>query len=73
MQDLVLEWQQAASSVLVAIGRRFINKVMEEILAKFQPGVLPHYFIVQTFADLSVANGMWLCSWQPAPYKQTGD
>lgn len=55
-KDLVLEWQQAASSVLVAIGRRFINKVMEEILAKFQPGVLPHYFIVQTFADLSVAN-----------------
>ncbi|XP_066480065.1 maestro heat-like repeat-containing protein family member 1 isoform X2 [Tiliqua scincoides] len=55
-KDLVLEWQQAASSVLVAVGRRFINKVMEEVLTKFQPGVLPHYFVVQTFANLSVTN-----------------
>uniref|UniRef100_H9G476 Maestro heat like repeat family member 1 n=1 Tax=Anolis carolinensis TaxID=28377 RepID=H9G476_ANOCA len=50
------KWQQAASNVLVAVGRRFINKVMEEVLTKFQPGVLPHYFIVQTFANLSMAN-----------------
>ncbi|XP_053100905.1 maestro heat-like repeat-containing protein family member 1 isoform X2 [Hemicordylus capensis] len=55
-KDLILEWQQAASNVLVAVGRRFINKVMEEVLTKFQPGVLPHYFIVQTFANLSLAN-----------------
>ncbi|KAJ6661488.1 hypothetical protein lerEdw1_014397 [Lerista edwardsae] len=55
-KDLVWEWQQAASGVLVAVGRRFINKVMEEVLTKFQPGVLPHYFIVQTLADLSLAN-----------------
>ncbi|KAH0617331.1 hypothetical protein JD844_015380 [Phrynosoma platyrhinos] len=55
-KDVIFEWQQAASNVLVAVGRRFINKVMEEVLTKFQPGVLPHYFIVQTFANLSVAN-----------------
>ncbi|EOA99128.1 HEAT repeat-containing protein KIAA1833, partial [Anas platyrhynchos] len=39
-----------------AVGQRFINKVMEEVLTKFQPGILPHYFIVQTFANLSVSN-----------------
>ncbi|XP_063155850.1 maestro heat-like repeat-containing protein family member 1 isoform X1 [Candoia aspera] len=50
------EWQQAASSVLVAVGGRFINQVMEEVLTKFQPGVLPHCFVVLTFANLSVAN-----------------
>lgn len=39
------------------MGRRFINQVMEEVLTKFQPGVLPHCFVVLTFANLSVANG----------------
>uniref|UniRef100_A0A8C3CKI9 Maestro heat like repeat family member 1 n=1 Tax=Cairina moschata TaxID=8855 RepID=A0A8C3CKI9_CAIMO len=53
---VIRDWQQAASSVLVAVGQRFINKVMEEVLTKFQPGILPHYFIVQTFANLSVSN-----------------
>lgn len=55
-KDIVFEWQQAASNVLVAVGRSFINNVMEEILLKFQPGILPHFFIMQTLANLSVAN-----------------
>ncbi|XP_041424164.1 maestro heat-like repeat-containing protein family member 1 isoform X2 [Xenopus laevis] len=55
-KDVIFEWQQAASNVLVAIGRNFINNVMEEILLKFQPGILPHFFIMQTLANLSVAN-----------------
>ncbi|XP_061463180.1 maestro heat-like repeat-containing protein family member 1 isoform X2 [Rhineura floridana] len=55
-KEIIFEWQQAASNVLVAVGRRFINKVMEEVLTKFQPGILPHYFIMQTFANLSLAN-----------------
>ncbi|KAG9472874.1 hypothetical protein GDO78_016069 [Eleutherodactylus coqui] len=29
---------------------------MEEILLKFQPGILPHFFIMQTLANLSMAN-----------------
>ncbi|KFO98921.1 Maestro heat-like repeat-containing protein family member 1, partial [Calypte anna] len=55
-KELVRDWQQAASNVLVAVGQRFINKVMEEVLTKFQPGILPHYFVLQTFANLSVSN-----------------
>ncbi|XP_065686253.1 maestro heat-like repeat-containing protein family member 1 isoform X3 [Patagioenas fasciata] len=55
-KEVIRDWQQAASSVLVAVGQRFINKVMEEVLSKFQPGILPHYFVVQTFANLSVSN-----------------
>ncbi|XP_074842542.1 maestro heat-like repeat-containing protein family member 1 isoform X2 [Carettochelys insculpta] len=55
-KEIIYEWQQAASNVLVAAGRRFINKVMEEVLTKFQPGILPHYFVIQTFANLSVSN-----------------
>ncbi|XP_058035029.1 maestro heat-like repeat-containing protein family member 1 isoform X2 [Ahaetulla prasina] len=55
-KEALPEWQQAASNVLVAVGRRFINQVMEEVLTKFQPGVLPHCFVVLTFANLSVTN-----------------
>ncbi|XP_054840441.1 maestro heat-like repeat-containing protein family member 1 isoform X2 [Eublepharis macularius] len=65
-KDVVLEWQQAASNVLVAVGSRFINKVMEEVLTKFQPGVLPHYFIVRTFASLSVANVFGMVPFLPS-------
>ncbi|CAJ0940213.1 unnamed protein product [Ranitomeya imitator] len=56
VKDVIFEWQQAASNVLVAVGRRFINSVMEEILVKFQPGILPHFFVMQTLANLSLAN-----------------
>ncbi|XP_036904684.1 maestro heat-like repeat-containing protein family member 1 isoform X3 [Sturnira hondurensis] len=55
-KDLVCDWQQAASSVLVAVGKRFVGMVMEELLSKFQPGILPHCFVVQTLANLSVSN-----------------
>ncbi|KAM9198525.1 maestro heat-like repeat-containing protein family member 1 isoform 2-T2 [Dugong dugon] len=56
VKDLVPDWQQAASSVLVAVGTRFINAVMEELLSWFQPGLLPHHFIVQTLASLAASN-----------------
>ncbi|KAM8786647.1 maestro heat-like repeat-containing protein family member 1 isoform 1-T1 [Rhynchonycteris naso] len=55
-KDLVCDWQQAASSVLVAVGKRFVGMVMEEMLSKFQPGVLPHCFVLQTLANLSISN-----------------
>ncbi|KAF3822839.1 hypothetical protein GH733_008213 [Mirounga leonina] len=48
--------KQAASNVLVAVGKRFIGQVMEELLSKFQPGALPHYFVVQTLASLAASN-----------------
>jgi len=55
-KDIVPDWQTSASSVIVAIGTRFCNDVMSELLKKFQPGQLPHFFVVQTLASLSVAN-----------------
>ncbi|XP_039110006.1 maestro heat-like repeat-containing protein family member 1 isoform X5 [Hyaena hyaena] len=56
VKELVCDWQQAASNVLVAVGKQFIGKVMEEVLSKFQPGALPHYFVVQTLANLAASN-----------------
>ncbi|XP_041708066.1 maestro heat-like repeat-containing protein family member 1 isoform X1 [Coregonus clupeaformis] len=55
-KDVVPDWQQAASNILVAVGNKYINDIMEEILSKFQPGVLPHFFVVQTLASLSESN-----------------
>ena len=56
-QEVQPEWQTAASNVLVAVGMKYCNEVMAELHEKFQPGVLPHFFVVQTMANLSVANG----------------
>lgn len=56
---MVWDWQQAASNVLVAVGKQFIGTVMEEMLSKLQTGALPHYFVVRTLANLSVCNGRW--------------
>lgn len=56
-QEVIPDWQQAASNILVAVGNKYINDIMEEILCKFQPGLLPHFFVVQTLANLSDSNG----------------
>ena len=55
---MAAEYQSAASDVLVAMGTQFCNEVMEDLLQKFQPGVLPHFFVVQTMANLATVNGM---------------
>ena len=56
VQDVVPAWQTAASGILVAMGSKHCHEVMEELLQKFQPGMLPHFFVVQTLANLAVAN-----------------
>ncbi|XP_018587460.2 maestro heat-like repeat-containing protein family member 1 [Scleropages formosus] len=55
-KDMVSEWQQAASNILVVVGNKHIEDVTEEMLSKFQPGVLPHFFVVQTLSRLSLSN-----------------
>lgn len=57
VQEVIPDWQQAASNILVAVGKKHINDIMEEILSKFQPGLMPHFFVVQTLASLSDSNG----------------
>ncbi|XP_071092263.1 maestro heat-like repeat-containing protein family member 1 [Haliotis cracherodii] len=50
------EWQTAASGVLVALGTKYCDEVMGELLDRFQPGVIPHFFVVQTIGNLASAN-----------------
>ncbi|GCB82034.1 hypothetical protein scyTo_0023199 [Scyliorhinus torazame] len=54
--EAALVWKEAASNLLVALGSRFTDEILEDILQKLQPGILPQFFVVQTLANLSVAN-----------------
>uniref|UniRef100_A0A8C6W8Z7 Maestro heat-like repeat family member 1 n=1 Tax=Nannospalax galili TaxID=1026970 RepID=A0A8C6W8Z7_NANGA len=65
-KELDCDWQRAASSVLVAVGKRFINQVMEVVLSKFQPGVLPHSSVLHTLASLSLSNAFGMVPFLPS-------
>lgn len=57
LQDVVPDWQTAASSLLTTLGLRYADKVLAELMLKFPPGGHPHYFVVRSLGLLAVANG----------------
>ena len=57
-QEVVPDWQNAASGLLVALGAEYCDEVMAEMFERFQPGTLPHYFVVRTIGNLAQANGI---------------
>jgi hypothetical protein len=64
-QEVIPEWQQAASTMLVSLGMRFPKQLMEELMKRFSPGTVPHYFVMKTMGDFASANGahhpIYLC------------
>ncbi|XP_064262515.1 maestro heat-like repeat-containing protein family member 1, partial [Passer domesticus] len=50
------EWQAAAAALLVELGRRFLSRVMEELLRHFPPAALPQPGVLRALADLACAN-----------------
>ncbi|XP_066426274.1 maestro heat-like repeat-containing protein family member 1 [Molothrus aeneus] len=50
------DWQEAAAALLVELGRRFLARVMEELLRRFPPGALPPPGLLRTCADLAASN-----------------
>jgi hypothetical protein len=54
--EVVPEWQMAASNNLVALGQRFSDEVLDVLLARFPPGTVPHYFVVKTLGALLAAH-----------------
>lgn len=50
------DWQGAASAILVSLGVKFANPVMDALLGLFKPGNVPPYFVVKCLADLAAAN-----------------
>ncbi len=61
-QDVIPEWQTAASSLLSTLGIQYAKLVLQELLTKFKPGATPHFFVVQTLGQLSSSNGIKLWS-----------
>lgn len=70
-KDVVPEWQGAACSVLVALGQRFCYEVMDCLHMKFQPGVIPHFFVVQALGDLAVSNAFGMVPFMKAILQTT--
>ncbi len=56
LQELIPLWQQAASDVLVEIGKYEPDMVCNAILPHMQPGQLPPFFVLQTIGSLAEAN-----------------
>ena len=56
--DIVDEVQLPCSKILVRYGSRNHNvqKVMETLLLKFQPGSPSHYYVITTLSDLATCN-----------------
>ena len=55
-KEVVPDWQGAASSLLVTLSTRFSGPILEELMKRFVPGSVPHYFIMKTLGDLFSAN-----------------
>lgn len=48
--------QEAASDLLVSIGKRRVREVFEQLKTNFKPGQLPNIFVLNTMANLAEVN-----------------
>eukprot|EP01147_Barroeca_monosierra_P008802 gene8802-1170_t len=55
-QEIMKDWQSAASSLIVSIGSVYGDVVLDVIKDMFVPGAVPHYFVVKTLADFAATN-----------------
>eukprot|EP00043_Microstomoeca_roanoka_P008735 m.83875 g.83875 ORF g.83875 m.83875 type:complete len:1641 (-) comp14365_c0_seq1:221-5143(-) len=55
-QEIMKDWQSAASSLIVSIGSVYGQIVLDVIKDMFTPGVVPHYFVIKTLADFAATN-----------------
>lgn len=56
-KEIVPDWQSAASAVIVAVGSTYGQIVLDVLKDLFQPGSVPHYFVVKTMGDFATSNG----------------
>jgi hypothetical protein len=52
--------QTASSDLLVAIGKKYVKEVFNQLQKNFVPGQLPHLFVLKTMANLAEVNGIYL-------------
>lgn len=51
-QEVIPDWQLAASNNLVSLGQRFGDDVLDALFSRFPPGAVPHYFVIKTLGQL---------------------
>ena len=56
--DIIEEIQLPCSKILVRFGSRSHNvqRIMDSLLLKFQPGTPSHYYVIATLSDLATCN-----------------
>ncbi|KNC53573.1 uncharacterized protein AMSG_01283 [Thecamonas trahens ATCC 50062] len=59
-KDVKADWQGAASTLLVELGKRFGAEVLDSLLGHFEPNTMPHYFTLKTMGDFARSNPMYL-------------
>ncbi|CAF0812872.1 unnamed protein product [Brachionus calyciflorus] len=55
-KDQPISLQTSASNLLGAIGSKFVKEVFSQLQKNFNPGTLPHLFIISTMAYLAEVN-----------------
>jgi len=55
-KDIIPDLQSAAANVIVSLAPVLPALIMDELLKHWEPGQLPHYFIVKTLGDVVAAN-----------------
>lgn len=55
-RDVVPDLQECACSILVSLANLVPDKIIDELMANFTPGQVPHYFIIKTLGDVAIAN-----------------
>lgn len=61
-QEIVPVWQQAASDVLVEVGKYQPDLVCTALLPHMAAGQLPQFFVLQTVGSLAEANRTFIAS-----------
>ena len=51
-QNVAPELQESAQLLLVALAAISPKTVIDELLARFEPGIVPHYFIIKAFGEV---------------------
>lgn len=46
-QEVIPDYQGAASALLVTMGMKYTTEVINKLLELFGPGVVPHFFIIK--------------------------
>lgn len=55
-KEVIPEWQEEACELLVVLGGKYAKLIMGKVVENFQPGKIPHYYVVKLAADLSTSS-----------------